>query len=135
MRYAGSFVSIGCPGSCVPDAGTPTRSERGSATILTVGLLAALVLTTIGALGACSLLAEKRRVEAAADAAALAAADAASGRVAGIPCERAAYAAGLNSAAIDDCDVDGPNVEVIAVGTWGGVPITVRARAGPPESR
>ncbi|MHA7987358.1 Rv3654c family TadE-like protein [Rathayibacter sp. CAU 1779] len=135
MKYQAVVVPNRFGRRCSSGARISGPSERGSSTILTVGLLAALVLTSLGALGACALLAEKQHVEAAADAAALAAADAASGRVAGVPCERASRAAQLNSAAIDGCDVDGAIVEVTAVGSWGGVPITVRARAGPPSAR
>jgi secretion/DNA translocation related TadE-like protein len=109
--------------------------ERGSASLVVVGLLAALFLTTAAAVGACALLAAKQHVSAAADAAALAAADAASGRVPGAPCDRAARAAQLNDAVLGSCEVDGPFAVVTAEKDVAGVPITVRARAGPPDAR
>jgi secretion/DNA translocation related TadE-like protein len=107
--------------------------ERGSASVAVIGLLAALLITAIAAIGACALLGEKQRVSAAADAAALAAADAASGRVAGVPCERAGLAARLNGAELASCQIDGPFALVSARRQIGGVPIAVWARAGPPK--
>jgi secretion/DNA translocation related TadE-like protein len=98
-----------------------------------VGLLAALFVTSAAAVGACGLLAAKQRVSAAADAAALAAADTASGLVSGVPCERAARAARLNGARLGSCRVDGLVVLVRAEDEVAGLPIAVWARAGPPE--
>lgn len=115
--------------------GVPPRfgGEEGSAAIAVVGLLAALLFTSAAAVGACALLAEKQHVSAAADAAALAAADAASGLVAGIPCERADQAARLNGASLAACRLDGSVVLVCARTEFGGMPISVWARAGPPD--
>ncbi|WP_460567286.1 Rv3654c family TadE-like protein [Humibacter soli] len=105
--------------------------ERGSASVAVIGLLAALLAVSVAAVGVCGLLATKQHVSAAADAAALAAADAASGRVEGYPCDRAGRAAGLNGASLLSCQVDGLVVVVSAGATVAGVPITVWARAGP----
>ncbi|WP_022901480.1 Rv3654c family TadE-like protein [Humibacter albus] len=110
-------------------------SERGSASVAVVGLLAALILTTAAALGACALLAAKQGVVAAADAAALAAADTVSGRVAGSPCGRAGEAARLNGASLGACELSGLNALVSARRVIAGVPIEVWARAGPPQSK
>ncbi|MGN6124997.1 MAG: Rv3654c family TadE-like protein [Humibacter sp.] len=109
-----------------------TRAERGSASVAVIGLLAALLAVSVAAVGVCGLLAMKQHVSAAADAAALAAADAASGRVGGYPCDRAGRAAGLNGASLVSCHVDGLVAVVGAGATVAGVPITVWARAGPP---
>jgi secretion/DNA translocation related TadE-like protein len=109
----------------------PWRAERGSASIVAVGLLCVLVIAITAAVAVCALLAAKQRVSAAADAAALAAADAASGRVAGFPCDRAAHAARLNDAELLSCTVDGATATVGARLTVAGIPITVLARAGP----
>ncbi|WP_246846382.1 Rv3654c family TadE-like protein [Humibacter ginsenosidimutans] len=99
-----------------------------------IGLLAALLITGVAAIGACALLGEKQRVSAAADAAALAAADSASGRVTGIPCDRAQRAALLNGVRLATCRIDGSVALVSAQSDVGGIPITVWARAGPPPA-
>ena len=106
--------------------------DQGSATVVIVALLGALLVVSVAAVGVCGLLAAKQHVEAAADAAALAAADSASGRVAGFPCERAARAASLNGATLASCRTDGAQAVVSARARISGVPITVWARAGPP---
>jgi secretion/DNA translocation related TadE-like protein len=67
----------------------------------------------------------------AADAAALAAADTASGLVAGYPCANAAEAARLNGAALGECTVNGLDARVTATRHVLGVSVTVEARAGP----
>ena len=108
------------------------RAECGSATLVVVGLLAALLLASAAAVGACALLAAKQHVSTAADAAALAAADTASGRVAGAPCDRAAQAVRLNGARLGSCSIHGLVALVSAEDDVGGVPIAVWARAGPP---
>ncbi|WP_243063404.1 Rv3654c family TadE-like protein [Humibacter sp. RRB41] len=114
---------------------TAGRDERGSATVAVVGLLAALLVVSLAAIGVCGLLAAKQHVAAAADTAALAAADAVSGRVSGYPCDRAGRAAALNGATLASCTIDGLDAVVSASWTVAGVPITVWARAGPPSAR
>ncbi len=107
--------------------------ERGSASVIVIGLLAALLIASVAAVGACALLAAKQRVSAAADAAALAAADTASGLIAGSPCDRAAQAARLNGARLGRCRLAGAVALVSAEAALGGIPIAVWARAGPPD--
>ncbi len=68
----------------------------------------------------------------AADAAALAAADTASGLVPGVPCVNAADAARLNGADLTACSVEGLEALVSASRAVLGVTVTVDARAGPP---
>jgi secretion/DNA translocation related TadE-like protein len=67
----------------------------------------------------------------AADAAALAAADTASGLVPGFPCANAAEAARLNGAELGNCAVNGLEVRVTATRQVLGVQVTVASRAGP----
>ncbi|MGA0568994.1 Rv3654c family TadE-like protein [Rathayibacter sp. KR2-224] len=117
-----------------PASRGPCFGQRGSASLVIVGLLAALLMAGAAAVGACALLASKQQVSAAADAAALAAADAASGLVPGAPCERAAQAARLNGARLGSCQVNGLVVLVSAEDSVAGVPIAVWARAGPPPA-
>lgn len=128
MRGRAAKIRVIGPGGALPGA----RDDRGSASVLAVALLAALLMATAAAIGACALLAEKQHVSAAADAAALAAADTASGLASGFPCGQAQRAATLNGARLAQCDIDGADAVVSATASIGGVPILVRARAGPP---
>ena len=77
-------------------------------------------------------LAVGQSVQNAADAAALAAADTASGAVAGVPCETAADAATLNGASVISCEVDGLVASVTVGRSFIGFDIGSSARAGPP---
>lgn len=107
--------------------------SRGSASVLAIGLVAvsASLVAVTGAVGH----AATRRVEldAAADAAALAAADAIAGFVADEPCAVAGRAAILNRASLVSCSADGAEVVVVVATTVLGVHATSRARAGPPR--
>jgi secretion/DNA translocation related TadE-like protein len=78
-----------------------------------------------------ALLPAKQAVQGAADAAALAAADTASGLMPGVPCDVAARAAELNGAHLVACTVDNLIATVTVSSTVGAFPIGSRARAGP----
>jgi secretion/DNA translocation related TadE-like protein len=69
-----------------------------------------------------------------ADAAALAAADVASGLVSGFPCARAARVAAANRASLASCAVDGLIVTVVVSRSILGITVTATATAGPPGS-
>ena len=116
-----------------PDTRRPLegRSERGSGSVLAVALLGGLVTLTAVLLPVLALLPAHQSVQGAADAAALAAADIASGLMPGVPCDTAARAAALNGARLAACTVDGLIATVTVSRTVGGFPITSRARAGP----
>ncbi|WP_261165991.1 Rv3654c family TadE-like protein [Microbacterium sp. Marseille-Q6965] len=88
---------------------------------LMVGLLA------VGGAGVAS-----QRIAAVADAAALAAADVASGAIPGDPCERAREVAQTQGAVVAECALDGIVATVAVEGRFSGLPVTGRARAGPP---
>lgn len=108
--------------------------ERGSGTILAISVIAA-VIALIGMLVPVGVaLAIKQQVSGAADAAALAAADTASGLVAGFPCENATRAAALNGTQLARCELDGLIATVAARTGYLGFEIAVEARAGPPGS-
>lgn len=100
--------------------------------MLTVAVAAALLAVSATLLSGAEALVERRRVAAAADAAALAAADTAAGLVGGMPCDVARRAAELHGAQLASCGVDGLIAHVAASGSAFGVPVVVRARAGPP---
>ncbi|WP_241981682.1 Rv3654c family TadE-like protein [Cryobacterium sp. TMT1-19] len=108
--------------------------ERGSGTVLALGVLGAVMLLTAVLLPLFAALVVGQAVQGAADAAALAAADTASGAVAGVPCAAAAEAARLNGASVTVCTVEGLIASVTAVRGYLGFELGAQARAGPPDS-
>ncbi|RZU66285.1 secretion/DNA translocation related TadE-like protein [Microterricola gilva] len=108
------------------------RGDRGSGTVLTLAVLGAtvgVVLTLIPVTGA---FVASQRAANAADAAALAAADVASGAVPGVACQLATVAASLNGAVLDGCELNGA-VALVSVSTsWWVFSLSASARAGPP---
>lgn len=98
------------------------------ASIAVTGVCAACAVS-FGLVVAAAL--QGQRVSATADAAALAAADAASGAIPGYPCERAAHVAGALGAEVIECDLDGL-VATIAVAAGDVLRTAATARAGPP---
>ncbi|WP_327015940.1 Rv3654c family TadE-like protein [Cryobacterium sp. MP_3.1] len=115
-----------------PPIRRPTSArERGSGSVLAVALLGTLVTMTAVLVPLLALLPVSQSVQGAADAAALAAADVASGLMPGVPCATAARAAELNGARLVTCSVDGLIATVAVSRTVGAFPIGSRARAGP----
>lgn len=116
---------------CTP---TPT-SERGSGTVLAAGLGMLLMLATVLMLLLAQSAVMASRAAAAADLAALAAADALRGISAGEPCSVAADIAGRHDAKVLSCtEGAGETVEIrteLLTRTMAG-PATGHARAGPP---
>lgn len=106
--------------------------ERGAGSMLMLGVLASVVLLTVVTVPLLGLLAVGQGVQNAADAAALAAADTASGAVSGFPCAAAAQTAVVNGAAVTACVVEGLIVTVSVHRNYLGFHIPARARAGPP---
>ncbi|HWU47541.1 MAG TPA: Rv3654c family TadE-like protein [Humibacter sp.] len=106
--------------------------ERGSGSVLAVAVLACVLVMTAAVVPTSAALVIKQRVVAAADAAALATADTASGLVAGVPCDVGRRTARRNGAALTACSVHGTIATVTASSNWLGLTITVAARAGPP---
>ena len=109
------------------------RADEGSGSVLVLSIAAALVLITGLLVPLYMGLTVKRTVAGAADAAALAAADALSGAVPGFPCAVAGQVAALNGASIASCRLDGPDVILEARRELLGFPIRAAARAGPPR--
>ena len=103
-----------------------------SGSILAASVAGSTILLTALVLLVGAALVEKRAIAGAADAAALAAADVASGLVPGIPCDAAARIAAANGGALSTCEVDGAVVTVGVSGSVLGIPFTIRATAGPP---
>lgn len=104
--------------------------------LLSVGLVSSAVALTAGFAIVAGAAVQGQRLAGAADAAALAAADAASGAVPGIPCELARTlaedAAGLSLTA---CEVEGLVATVTVAVRFAGVVAAASARAGPEEPR
>jgi secretion/DNA translocation related TadE-like protein len=109
--------------------------ERGSATVLALGIVAALVCLTTGAIAIAGASVAKQRAAGAADLAALAAADVASGAIPGTPCGEAERVVRANGASLGFCEVDGAIARVTASLSYLGFGIDIEARAGPPGSR
>ena len=112
--------------------GAVSAQERGSGSVLAVGILGAVLVATALVLPLLAVLAAGQAARGAADAAALAAADTASGLEAGVPCGSAATAATLNGAALTECTVHGLIASVAVARTVLGFELGARARAGPP---
>jgi secretion/DNA translocation related TadE-like protein len=107
--------------------------DRGSGSILALAVIGVTMVLTAVVVPTFAVLAVGQSVRSAADSAALAAADTASGAVAGVPCEMAAAAATLNGASVADCVVDGLIATVAVTRSVGGFTMVTRARAGPPD--
>lgn len=108
-----------------------SAGERGSGSVLAVALVASVLMLAGLVLPLNAALTTRQLTANAADAAALAAADTASGLVPGYPCANAAEAARLNGAALGACMVNGLEVTVTATRKVLGVVLSVAARAGP----
>ncbi|WP_423918608.1 Rv3654c family TadE-like protein [Frigoribacterium sp. 2-23] len=106
--------------------------DRGSASIAVVGVLVLIVAIGVATVGATRILAERSRVSGAADAAALAAADAVAGLTVGGPCETATTVAAANEVVVMGCSIEGMTVTVRVVSRVGAVPVSASATAGPP---
>ncbi|MFF2369937.1 Rv3654c family TadE-like protein [Agromyces sp. NPDC058110] len=115
---------------------TGARADRGAASVVALALVSAVVLLTTLVLGVAAGYVDARRAATTADAAALAAADAASGAVVGLPCEVADLAARRAGARLVSCELDGAvsRVTIVVPGRIPGFDATASARAGPPGS-
>lgn len=96
-----------------------------------VAVVAGLVVS-LGVVAGASVAVQ--RLSGTADAAALAAADTASGAVDGMPCEAAARIALAGAASLRECDVEGLIATITLSGAYGGISFDARSRAGPPEA-
>jgi secretion/DNA translocation related TadE-like protein len=106
--------------------------ERGSGSVLAVGLLGATMAATAAFVPVLVGLSVSAQVQGAADAAALAAADTVSGALTGVPCEAATRTANVNGASIATCSLNGLIASVTVSREFVGITIEARSRAGPP---
>jgi len=109
------------------------RDERGAGAVLALALVMVVVAIGLSGVGLAAALTARQRVIGTADLAALAAADAASGAIAGVPCDVAAGVAAANRARLTECETDSLVVSVTVVGSFAGIPIEAQSRAGPPR--
>jgi secretion/DNA translocation related TadE-like protein len=107
-------------------------SESGSGSILGLAIAGCIVAIVLLSLPLYMGLQIRASVAGAADAAALAGADVATGLAPGDPCIVAAAIGRANGASISGCDVDGLVVTVTAKATFLDIPLTASATAGPP---
>jgi secretion/DNA translocation related TadE-like protein len=116
-----------------PTRSTPGRSDadRGAASVLALGIVGAIVALTALVVPTASVFVLSQRAANAADAAALAAADAISGAVAGTPCPLARETAARNGAVLASCETGGPVASVTVTVATLGLEIRAAARAGP----
>jgi secretion/DNA translocation related TadE-like protein len=108
--------------------------DLGTSTAVLAGALATLAALGVVLVGSHSALAVRSRSAGAADASALAAADALSGLVAGTPCDRAAVTAAANGVGVSECVVTGAEVTVEVATAFGPFDVKARATAGPPPA-
>lgn len=101
-------------------------------TIAAVGIVGCAAALCAGLAVSGSAAVFGQRLGGVADAAALAAADAASGAVAGVPCELADTVAAASALVLAACEVDGLVATVTVAGRFGHLEATASARAGPP---
>lgn len=93
-------------------------------------VVTAVLAVGVGAVGSAAI--RSAQVSTSADAAALAAADTASGFATGAPCERARELVERAGFALSGCRLDGLVATVEVSATAGVLPVVARARAGPP---
>ncbi len=108
------------------------RRDDGAASVLALGLIGAVVATTAMIVPVAGAFIASQRAANAADAAALAAADAVSGAVVGVPCELAGRVASRNGGSLTACTVEGPTASVTVTTVAAGFTLGASARAGPP---
>jgi secretion/DNA translocation related TadE-like protein len=105
-----------------------------SGSVLAVAVVAGVAGLAASAVPLVGVSVVRTEVASAADAAAVAAADARTGAAAGYPCVRAKELARANGAKLVACRVDGLVATVTVERSQWGFAIRMRASAGPPSS-
>jgi secretion/DNA translocation related TadE-like protein len=114
---------------------TRSAKERGAGSVLGIGIMGAILLLVMACAPLAEILLSQSAVAAAADAAALAAADARVGIVGGFPCEVAAKVAIANRVQLASCSLDGLDATVRVSRLVLGFEVAARATAGPSRSQ
>lgn len=110
------------------------ESDAGSGSVLALAIISATVALALALIGVIGAFVIHTNVSVAADAAALAAADTASARIPGEPCERAASAAALHGVTLEVCDASRTEANVTVSADFGWFTMAVSARAGLPRT-
>lgn len=106
-----------------------------SGSVVTAGIVSALLGVSLTVTGAGATLIHGQITHGAADAAALAAADALVGLSSGDPCTRATEIAKLNGVTLTNCSVEKTSVVVRVASTSLGIRLDSTARAGLSSAR
>jgi len=112
-------------------AARPATAERGAGSVIVLAIIGSVLALTAGLLPVLILFVHSQRAANAADAAALAAADALTGAVVGSPCDLAASVAQRNGARLISCANTGPETSVTVAMRILAFELTATARAGP----
>jgi Tfp pilus assembly protein PilX len=110
-------------------------ADDGAGAALAVALVAAMVVLFTLLAATAVVLDAHRRVEATADAAALAGADAALGNATGVPCDRASGITAAAGLLLERCEQRDTLVRVRVSTSVLGLPLAAVAVAGPPSVR
>ena len=111
------------------------RNDTGTGSALVVGLIAVVSIAGAAVLSAGLALVRGQHVAAAADAAALAAADVQLGWVPGDPCAVAERVAAAHEVRLSACAAEGLNMIVRVETGILGLTVSRSARAGPPDGQ
>ena len=109
------------------------RSDTGAGSVLAIGLVGAVTALAMVAIPLYVVLSTRSAVAAAADAAALAAADVRVGVTGGLPCAVAAEVAAANATVLTACELDGLVATVRVERVVAGLSVSATATAGPPD--
>lgn len=110
------------------------RADDGAVTLIVAAAVCVVVGIGGAAAGAAGVLVERHRLSAAADASALAAADAATGVTSGSPCASASRLAEANRVHLSECRREASSVTVEVTSRRGLFTIDAVATAGQPSS-
>ncbi len=108
-------------------------SERGAGTVMALAVVGLLVGATVALAPVIAVFESAGKARAAADAAALAAADTAIGITSGVPCVEARRVAAANEATLSACVIDGVIATVEVRAGAGVAAAAAAATAGPPR--
>jgi secretion/DNA translocation related TadE-like protein len=106
-------------------------SDAGAGGVLALAIVAATLVCALAVAALGSALVVRQRLVAAADAAALAAADTLLGVVPGDPCTRARELAEAHRVGLEVCTVAGAEARITVGSSVLGLPVSAEARAGP----
>lgn len=109
------------------------KDEHGAGSVLVLGVVGAVLTVTAALVPVLAVLVHSQSAANAADAAALAAADAVTGAVPGDPCGLARTVARRNGAHVVACEIVDAEASITVELHVLGLEVSARARAGPPR--